>query len=375
MLYENYLSPFPVTIKKSDLFGMVRTAKLLTHLVESEPYRLYVTEMDKDVTRFDPGYGSVFLCYDFHLSDNGPKLIEINTNAGGGLLALLAHLPAEDIASLNVPEQLQQQICDAFLATYRAYGGNGNRRPANIFIFDQQPEEEFLFPEMQAFAKILSGNGIPTQIVGTAQFRFQSDGVYVGDEKVDMLYMRHCDFYLDDPALEGLKDCYLQRQVCLSPNPFDYALLSDKRRLRQFSDASFLTEMGLSEKQRGQLLRYIPEAHVLKDVDPDEIWSSRKKWVMKPVEGFGSQDIYFGRKISRTRFASLDKENTLVQELVPPSTVVIKDQDEMKADFRLFAFKDQIFGLAARLYRGRLTNMQTDGGGFAVVKLAEKESS
>ncbi|MDQ5918404.1 MAG: hypothetical protein QG660_1516, partial [Pseudomonadota bacterium] len=28
----------------------------------------------------------VFLGYDFHVGDNGPKLIEINTNAGGGLL-------------------------------------------------------------------------------------------------------------------------------------------------------------------------------------------------------------------------------------------------------------------------------------------------
>ncbi|MCK6389292.1 MAG: hypothetical protein L6Q65_17090, partial [Zoogloea sp.] len=28
----------------------------------------------------------VFLGYDFHLADDGPRLIEINTNAGGGLL-------------------------------------------------------------------------------------------------------------------------------------------------------------------------------------------------------------------------------------------------------------------------------------------------
>jgi hypothetical protein len=184
-----------------------------------------------------------------------------------------------------------------------------------------------------------------------------------------MLYMRHCDFYLDDPAMAALKGCYLGGQVCLSPNPFDYALLSDKRRLTQFSDADFLMRMGLNKRECDQLVRHIPKAYLLADVDADEIWAQRKQWVFKPVEGFGSQDIYFGKKISRVRFAELDRDNTLLQAMVPPSTVAVPDQEPMKADFRLFVFKDRIFGLTARLYRGRLTNMQTDGGGFAVVSL------
>ncbi len=369
MLYDAYLSPYSASIKMADLLGMVRAAKILTRLAESASYRQYVAGQGKEVTRVDPSYGSVFMCYDFHLTASGPKLIEINTNAGGGLLALLAHTPAPDIAAVRVPTLLRDNICSAFLATYRAYRGGEQGRPANVYIFDQNPEGEFLYPEMQVFAQLLRECGMPAKIVGAAQLRYEQDGVYVGADKVDMLYMRHCDFYLDDPALVELKRCYLERQVCLSPNPFDYALLSDKRRLRQFSDRAFLKDMGLSEREVTGLLRCVPEANLLADVDQDEIWASRKKWVMKPVEGFGSQDIYFGKKISKTRFSSLDRENTLVQELVLPSTVAIPGQEEMKADFRLFAFRDQVFGLAARLYRGRLTNMQTDGGGFAVVKI------
>ncbi len=369
MLYDAYLSPFTATIKLSDLVGMVRTAKLLTQLVESEPYRQFIAGQAKDVAQLDPGYGSVFMCYDFHLTEDGPKLIEINTNAGGGLLALLAHTPAEDLASLIIPEELKQKIVSAFLATYRSYSGDPQSRPGNVYIFDQNPQGEFLYPEMQAFAQLLNDCGLPAKVVGAEQLCYEQDGVYVAGDRVDMLYMRHCDFYLDDPALSGLKACYLKRQVCLSPNPFDYALLSDKRRLRQFSDRAFLEQVGFAAADYERLLHYIPESHVLADVDSDEIWATRKKWVMKPVEGFGSQDIYFGKKISRTRFNSLDKENTLLQELVLPSTVAIPEQEEMKVDFRLFAFRDQVFGLAARLYRGRLTNMQTDGGGFAVVKI------
>src|SRR4030067_1183541 len=34
----------------------------------------------------DPRTPGVFLGYDFHLDEHGPRLIEINTNAGGALL-------------------------------------------------------------------------------------------------------------------------------------------------------------------------------------------------------------------------------------------------------------------------------------------------
>ena len=43
------------------------------------------------IARFEPGPIGVFMSYDFHLGPEGPKLIEINTNAGGALInALLA---------------------------------------------------------------------------------------------------------------------------------------------------------------------------------------------------------------------------------------------------------------------------------------------
>lgn len=34
---------------------------------------------------FNPGTSGVFMGYDFHISHEGPQIIEINTNAGGGV--------------------------------------------------------------------------------------------------------------------------------------------------------------------------------------------------------------------------------------------------------------------------------------------------
>jgi D-alanine-D-alanine ligase-like ATP-grasp enzyme len=62
----------------------------------------------------------VFFGYDFHLTDDGPKLIEINTNAGGGLLnayLLAAHGKAE------APERLMQD----FVAMFRRGVASGAR--------------------------------------------------------------------------------------------------------------------------------------------------------------------------------------------------------------------------------------------------------
>ena len=38
------------------------------------------------IARLPAGARGAFMGYDFHLTEVGPKLIEINTNAGGGLL-------------------------------------------------------------------------------------------------------------------------------------------------------------------------------------------------------------------------------------------------------------------------------------------------
>ena len=76
-----------------------------------------------------------------------------------------------------------------------------------------------------------------------------------------------------------------------------------------------------------------------------------------------------GEKISRKRFDELPLETTLAQELVPPSMTEVPGYGMMKTDFRLFAYRDRVLGITARLYRGQVTNMRTPGGGFARVEL------
>ncbi|NLC70928.1 MAG: hypothetical protein GX751_06165, partial [Desulfuromonadaceae bacterium] len=184
---------------------------------------------------------------------------------------------------------------------------------------------------------------------------------------------RHTDFYLESGELAGIRRAYLTGKVCLSPNPFSYALLADKRRLPLWSDGRFLSECGLGKNLIDLFMRLIPESRLLADADPEEIWRTRAEWVFKPVTRFGSRGVILGKKISRKRFMEFDPAGTLLQRYSPPSLTEIPGEEPMKTDLRLFAYRDRVIGILARLYRGQVTNMRTPGGGFAVVEW-KKES-
>ncbi len=109
---------------------------------------------------------------------------------------------------------------------------------------------------------------------------------------------------------------------------------------------------------------------MLADLDSEQIWSERKKLVLKPVARYGSKGVLLGKGMSRKRFAELDPTLTLVQDLVPPSQIADAEGNSFKVDLRLYAWRNRSLGIAARLYQGQVTNLRTVGGGFAAVILA-----
>src|SRR5262245_3900993 len=88
---EHLFSNVPVFHSTRDLTimtGVVRTIEAASRL---PAYQNAVSIWAPEIARFDPGPRGAFMGYDFHLGADGPKLIEVNTNAGGAFLnALLA---------------------------------------------------------------------------------------------------------------------------------------------------------------------------------------------------------------------------------------------------------------------------------------------
>lgn len=361
------VSRTPVHLPKADLRSMLRLVRLTCRLSQDTDYQRMVLPQLPDVARFDPGHAGLMMGYDFHLSADGPRLIEINTNAGGGYLAWLATAQLSQLDSDRLPKRMADRLFGSFLREWLDFAGPGNPLK-RVAIVDEEPEQQPLYPEMCSFRDWLIGLGLEAEIVSPEQLQADGHGVFSQGQQVDLVYNRHCDFFLETAQMAGLREAYLSRSVCFSPNPFVYGLLADKRRMVAWSDEATLQGLGLKPKERRLLLDLVPRSRLLADCDPEDVWQQRKGLVFKPVTRFGSRGVLMGKSISRHRFAEQDPATTLIQQLAPPG-VTEGAGEAFKTDLRLYVYRNQLLGIGARLYQGQVTNLRTAGGGFAPVVL------
>ncbi len=367
-LKELPISRIPVNLPRKDLGQMLRLVRVLFRLSQQEDYRRRVFPDLPISARHDPGHAALMMGYDFHLTEDGPRLIEVNTNAGGGYIAWLSEAQAHQDCPIHLTRRLEKRLLGSFLQEWRDFS-DASQPLQRIVLIDDDPAEQPLYPEMVACRDWLQKQGFEVEIVPPTALKAAADGVQLDDRPVQLIYNRHCDFFLEEPQQVGILTAYLAEKVCLSPNPFAYGLLADKRRMILWSDAGELGQLDISAAERQLLLELVPHSRLFAACDTSELWGQRKKLVFKPVTRFGSRGVLMGKSITRTRFAELDPETTLVQQLVRPSTEVADDGQSYKADLRLFVYRDRLLGVGARLYQGQVTNLRTEGGGFAPVRL------
>ncbi|WP_409757004.1 hypothetical protein [Aestuariivirga sp.] len=83
---SNLFSNVPVFLTAASISAMQDVVEAV-HAVSRLPgYREQVLSWAPEIARADPGPSGVFMGFDFHLTASGPKLIEVNTNAGGAFL-------------------------------------------------------------------------------------------------------------------------------------------------------------------------------------------------------------------------------------------------------------------------------------------------
>jgi len=357
------ISPLRVPLNHDDLHQMLELLRLSWKLQNNAAYQRLVSAELPESARFLPGNAAVMMGYDFHLTEDGPRLIEINTNAGGAALALRA-CNGEPVLTPSLERRLRMM----FEREWHDFSG-GERPLRTLVVLDENPQQQALYPEMKRFAGWLTAAGIEVHIVDPSELVVEERGVSLAGKPVDLIYNRHCDFYLEEAEMAGIRSAYLGRKVCLTPNPFVYGHLADKRRLVLWCQAEKMVGLGLRESEVELLQKIIPRSRLLAELDSDQVWSQRKGLVLKPVARYGSKGVLLGKSMSRKRFAELEPLQTLVQDLVPPSQVADAEGNSFKVDLRLYAWRNRSLGIAARLYQGQVTNLQTVGGGFAAVRL------
>ena len=326
--------------------------------------------------RFVPKASGVFHGYDFHLSPAGPQLIEINTNAGGGLLnAALAQAQkacCEEVSAVlpgvHPAATVEQEYVDMFLEEWRTERGDVPLQ--RIAIVDERPVEQFLYPEFLLFQKLFERHGIAAVICDPGELCFAEGALRHGDDRIDLVYNRLTDFGLDAPANAALREAYLAGAVVVTPHPRAHAVYADKRNLSLLTDAVVLTELGVDAATREVLLTGIPRTERVRREEADALWARRKQLFFKPAAGYGSKAAYRGDKLTRRAFEEILGGGYVSQALVPPSERVVGVAGErigLKLDLRNYVYRDRVQLVIARLYQGQTTNFRTAGGGFAPV--------
>lgn len=367
----------PVFVSTRHLEHMAQVIRAIESVVTLPEWRETVLAEAPVIARHDPGGAKgVFLGYDFHLSESGSGLIEINTNAGGAMLnAVLARAQRaccaeieQMVPSLDATAALEQGIVDMFR---REWSLSGHAQPLQrIAIVDESPDQQYLYPEFLLFQQLFQRHGLTAVIAGPEAFALRDGVLWHGDLAIDLVYNRLTDFLLEHPANAALRQAWLDHAAVLTPHPQAHALYADKRNLARLTDPDQLRALGVPDATADILLAGIPHTEVVDAAHAERLWRERRQLFFKPASGYGSRAAYRGDKLTKRVWQEILAGDYVAQALVPPGERMIHDDDApqvLKFDLRNCVYDGAVQWVAARLYQGQTTNFRTPGGGFAPV--------
>ncbi len=370
----------------AELAVMRRAIGNVFRIAHSRAYAERVDANADPVARFSSGAHGVFMGYDFHLTEAGPRLIEINTNAGGALLnglhtAALCEPAKLDWLCCDPPpiEKVETRIVETFRSEFEAVRGQGARLE-RVAIVDERPSQQFLRQEFELFVSLFARHGIEARVADTSELaRNEAGHIELDGWPVDLVYLRDTDFQLSSTRTAALREAHLAGSVVITPSPREHHLLADKRRLEIFSSIRELEALGVDSEDARFLAQVVPETRPLASMSLKEAWATRRDWVFKPAASFGSKAVYRGDKISKKKLAEIyTEERFLAQRQVAPGTTTVRTPDgdqNMKFDVRAYVYRDEILMLGARVYQGQVTNMRSPGGGFSAICVARDEEA
>ncbi|MCA0175472.1 MAG: hypothetical protein LCH73_04160 [Proteobacteria bacterium] len=358
--------------------AIAQAVAALTRITGLPGYQQAVAVRAQGTDALAPDFGpsGVFMGYDFHLAADGPRLIEINTNAGGALLnAALAdaHTPCSAAMDQGLGRtDLAQAFIDMFRAEWQSQRGAQPWRTA--VVIDDDPQQQYLAPEFELARRLFERHGIQAVVADPRELEWRDGALwhpaFPAGRPIDLAYNRLTDFTLSEPSHAALRHAYRAGAVVLTPHPRAHAMQADKRNLVWLGDDAQMARWGGSEADRAVLRAVVPVAQTVQPANADALWRDRRQWFFKPMAGYGGKAAYRGDKLTRKSWAHITAGGFVAQALVPPSERVVAIDGvptRLKMDVRAYAYRGRILLLAARTYAGQTTNLRTPGGGFAPV--------
>lgn len=387
--HPHLFAAVPIYVDEADRRAMARLIEAVERVVALPGWQARALADAPASARHVPPTACAFLGYDFHLGVRGPQLIEINTNAGGGLLcarllrAQKTRQSGNRAGMDNTEGEVDRAVFPghfddadaveaAFLAMFREEWrlARGVAPLARIAIIDDMPDTQFLHPEFLLFKALFATAGIDAVIADPRALSLRDGRLWLDGLRIDLVYNRLTDFSLDEPAHAILREAWLSDAAVITPHPHAHALYADKRNLVALSDMNWLHSIGVPDEDIAVLQAGVPPAWMLSPAQADIFWENRRNRFFKPAAGYAGRAAYRGDKLTRRVFTEIINTEYVAQTLVPPAERRVQAKNvvlSLKFDVRNFVYRGRIQLVSARLYQGQMTNLRTQGGGFAAV--------
>ena len=378
--HPHLFSPTSVFLDAATRDLLARTVAAIERVIALPAYQAYTLARAPAIARHTFGPAGVFMGYDFHMAAGGPRLIEINTNAGGALLnAALARAHRACCDSMSDLFDTATDVLgldDVFVAMFRAEwrAQRGTAPLRTVLIMDDEPDAQYLAPEFALARQLLRRHGIAAEVADPRDLQWRDGALWhpvlPDGQPVDLVYNRLTDFDLSQPAHAALRGAYEAGAVVLTPHPRAHALFADKRNLITLGDDGLLASWGVSAQDRRILHAAIPHTVMVTPQQADDLWARRRQLFFKPVAGYGAKAAYRGDKLTRRVWSEIIAGGFVAQDLVPPSERLVDVNGEptrLKLDLRAYTYRGAVQLLAARTWSGQTTNFRTPGGGFSPV--------
>ncbi len=303
-----------------------------------------------------------FSAWDFHLPPAGRwQLIEFNDNGSGFLFAAIINALYYDAAGLAqeqriaAPAQLPAfylHIGDLVEEEAKAFLGE---HPAGLLLVLEEAEslQQGRFRrELQLLCELLRRRGWRAELGSPEQVRWDGRQLLFRGQAVSFIINRSTDFFWQSEAFSALRTAYGAGAVYVAPNPFTYAIRSDKRLLEWLSLPHWDKALEIEPEERQVLSAHVPETHVVRPENAETLTQAKQEFVFKPLHGFAGRGLLHSTAVGRRRLRSLATrgDGYVAQKWVPKPAMEI-DGALLWTDLRVWSYRGRIFQISGRASR------------------------
>jgi hypothetical protein len=305
-----------------------------------------------------------FSAWDFHIPPEQPdhwQLIECNDNGSGFVFAALINRAYYEVSGVGQRRAIQVPV--AFPVFAQGVAEMIGREAEELFgktphgllliLDDAESLQKGKFRhELMLLRDLCRRAGWQAEISSPTETHWDGAQLLCRDRPVSFVVNRSTDFFWDAEVFAPLRAAYAAGSVYVAPNPFTYATRSDKRLLELLSNPAWDVQLGIQPQERTVLSAHVPETHVLRPENVEDIVRRKEEFFFKPSHGFASHGLLTSAQVGRTRLRRLLKkgESYVAQRRVSKSRLETAGVC-LWADLRVWAYRGERFLLSGRASR------------------------